>query len=125
MIIRLSAAIRHRLDHRERGAATLESVGMYVVAAILAVAVLLVATGSAPVIGDKFRQAVCMLTTMGQGSCGPSVTSAADHRPTEPCVVSGEGHTGTVEAGVVVSFGGSEQFLVEKLDNGKSRVTRG
>jgi len=53
------------------------------------------------------------------------VTSAADHKPTQPCVVSAEGHTGAVEATFVVTVGASEQFLVEKLNNGKYRVTRG
>jgi hypothetical protein len=125
MMIRLNEAIRRRLGHGERGAATLETVGMYVVAAMLAAALLLVALGSFPVVGDKFRQAVCMITTLGQGECGASVTSAADHQPTAPCVVSAEGHNGAVEATFIVTVGASEQFLVEKLNNGKSRVTRG
>lgn len=125
MMIRLNEAIRRRLGHGERGAATLETVGMYVVAAILAAAVLLVVLGSSPVVGDKFRQAVCMITTVGQGECGSSVTSAADHQPTAPCVVSAEGHNGAVEGSFIVTVGASERFLVEKLNNGKSRVTRG
>jgi hypothetical protein len=125
MIICLNAAIRRRLGHSERGAATLESVGMYVVAAMLAAAVVLAAVGSGPGIGERFRQAVCELTSLGQGSCESSVTSAADHKPTEPCVVSANGHTGALEGSVVVTVGGSENFLVEKLDTGKYRVVRG
>lgn len=125
MIIRLNAAMRRALDHRERGAATLEGVGMYAVAALLAVAVMLAALGSSPVLGDRFRQAVCMVTTLGQGPCESSVTSAADHKPTEPCVVSADGHTGAVEVSFVVTVGENERFLVEKLNNGKYRVTRG
>jgi hypothetical protein len=124
MIIHPNAAGRRRLDHGERGAATLETVGMYIVAALLAVAVLLAATGSAPMAGDRFRQAVCMVTTLGQGSCESSLDAAGDREPTAPCVLTADGHTGAIEAGIVVSFGGSEQFLVEKLSNGKSRVTR-
>ena len=91
MIICLNAAIRRRLGHPQRGAATVETIGMYVVAAILVAAVALAAVGSGPVIGDRFRQAVCELTSLGQGSCESSVTSAADHKPTEPCVVSADG----------------------------------
>jgi hypothetical protein len=125
MIIRLNAALRRRPGHRERGAATLEAVGMYAVAAMIAAGVALAALGSSPVVRDKFRQAVCMLSTLGQGECGSSVTSAADHKPAEPCVVSAEGHNGAVEASFIVTVGASEQFLVEKLNNGKSRVTRG
>ncbi|HYO20454.1 MAG TPA: hypothetical protein VES02_17515 [Dermatophilaceae bacterium] len=125
MTMSLNAAIRRRSGHSERGATTLEVVGMYVVAAILAAAVTLAAVGSGPVIGDRLSQALCMVTTFGQGSCESSVTSAADHKPTEPCVVSANGHTGAVEGSVVVTVGGSEHFLVEKLDNGQSRVTRG
>jgi hypothetical protein len=124
MIIRLNAALRRRPGHGERGAGTLESVGMYAVAAIFAAGVVLAALGSSPVVRDKFRQAVCMLTTLGQGECGSSVTSAADRVPTEPCVLSAQGHTGAVEGGVFLTSGRSEQFLVEKLSNGQFRVTR-
>jgi len=124
MIIRLNLALRQRLGDRERGAATLESVGMYSVAVVLAIAVILAGLGLSPVIGDRFRQAVCMVTTLGQGPCDPSVTSAEDHKPPAPCVVSADGHTGAVEVSFVVSVGENEQFLVEKLNNGKYRVTR-
>lgn len=125
MTTRSNAAVRRRLDRCERGAATLETVGMYAVAAVLAVAVMLVLVSATPVIGDRLRQALCMVTTLGQGSCESSVSSARDHIPTEPCVVSADGHTGAVEGGAIVMLGGSEQFLVEKLNNGKYRVTRG
>jgi hypothetical protein len=116
MTICQNAAIRRRLGHSERGAATLEGIGMYVVADILVAAVARAAVGSGPVIGDRFRQAVCELTSLGQGSCESLV---ADHKPTEPCVVSADGHTGALEGSVVVAVGGSENLLVEKLDNGK------
>jgi hypothetical protein len=116
---------RQRLDSREQGAATLETVGMYAVAAVLAVAVMLVLASATPVIGDRLRQALCMVTTLGQGSCESSTTSALDHRPTDPCVVSADGHTGAVEAGVILTLGANEKLLVEELNNGKFRVTRG
>jgi hypothetical protein len=125
MDIGLNAAARRELDHRDQGAATLETVGMYAVAAVLAVAVMLAGVSASPVIGDRLRQAVCMVTTLGQGPCESSVTSAEEHRPKEPCVVSANGHTGAVEASVVVTVGAHEQLLVEELNNSKFRVTRG
>jgi hypothetical protein len=125
MITYSTTAVRRRMHGRERGAATLETVGMYSVAAVLAVAVMLVLASATPVIGDRLRQALCMVTTLGQGSCEASTTSAFDHKPTAPCVVNAEGHTGAVEATVVVTLGTSEKILVETLNNGKFRVTRG
>ncbi len=125
MITRTNTAVGRRLDKGDRGAATLETIGMYVVAAVLAVAVMLVLASATPVVGDRLRQALCMVTTLGQGSCESSVSSASDHIPTEPCVVSADGHTGAVEGGAIVMLGGSERFLVEKLNNGKYRVIRG
>jgi hypothetical protein len=98
---------------------------MYSVAAVLAVAVMLVLASATPVIGDRLRQALCMVTTLGQGSCESSTTSARDHKPTDPCVVTAQGHTGAVEATVVVTVGASEKILVEHLNNGTFRVTRG
>jgi hypothetical protein len=125
MVMRLNEAMRRQLDRRERGAATLETVGMYTVAAMLATAVFLAILGSSPLVADKVRQALCIITTLGQGECGSSVTSAVDHRPTQPCVVSAEGHTGSLEASFIVTVGTCEQFLVEELNNGQFRVTRG
>jgi hypothetical protein len=121
----ISTAAHQRLDRRDRGAATLETVGMYAVAAVLAVAVTLVLASATPVIGDRLRQALCMVTSLGQGSCESSTTSALDHKPIDPCVVTAKGHTGAVEGGIVLTLGANEKLLIEKLNNGKSRVTRG
>lgn len=125
MITRINTAVVRRLGKRDRGAATIETIGMYVVAAMPASAVMLVLASATPVVGDRLRQALCMVTTLGQGSCESWLSSANDHIPTEPCVVSADGHTGAVEGGAIVMVGGSEQFLVEKLNNGKYRVIRG
>jgi hypothetical protein len=118
-------ASRRGLNKSERGAATLETVGMYAVAAVLAVAVMLVLASATPVIGGRLRQALCMVTTLGQGSCEVSTTSAFDHKPTDPCVVTAKGHTGAVDAGVVLTLGANEKLLVEELNNGQFRLTRG
>jgi hypothetical protein len=125
MTIGMNAAVRRQLGPRERGAATLEAVGMYAVAAILAVAVMLVVVSASPVISDRLHQAFCMVTTLGQGPCESSTSAAQNHKPPEPCVVTANSHTGAVEASFVVTGGENEQFLVEKLNNGKFRVTRG
>jgi hypothetical protein len=125
MMTCITRAVHRRLNRREVGAATLETVGMYAVAAVLAVAVMLVLASANPVIGGRLRQALCMVTTLGQGSCEASTTSAFDHKPADPCVVTAKGHTGAVEGGIVLTLGANEKLLIEKLNNGQSRVTRG
>jgi hypothetical protein len=124
-LTRLCAAKRQPAGSRERGAAALESVATYVVAGVLASGLVLTAISTSPGVHDKFRQALCMLTTLGEGPCVSSVSAAQSHIPTVPCVVTAKGHNGAVEATVVVTVGTSEQYLVEKLNNGTSRVTRG
>lgn len=110
----------------DAGAATLESTGMYGLAALLVGAVVLVVLAAAPGIGDMARRAICMVVTLGQGDCGAAVTSAAAHVPLQPCVVQAEGHDTRVKGTFTfVSASTGEQWLVETLSDGRFRVVRG
>lgn len=99
---------------------------MWGVGALLAAALALVVIAAAPGVGDAVRRAICVIVTLGQGNCGTTQTSAAEHVPTRPCVLDAEGHESMVEGTFVfVSAGTGEQWLVEKLSDGRYRVTRG
>lgn len=79
-------------DRRDqRGAATLETVGAALIAAILVVAVVLSVTPQAKVISETFSYAICQVVTVGQGPCEPPSTSPEAHKPDEPCVVTQDG----------------------------------
>lgn len=118
----------HRVSHprasrEERGAATVEFTGVTAVAVVLVLSLLLVVGTSAPAVADKFRWAVCMVTTLGQGPCG-APTSAADHKPPQPCVVSSQTRSLETEIAVaVVTLGDGRRFEVAKLSDGRYRVT--
>ena len=111
------------LKRDERGAATLEFTGVTAAATAIILGVLLAVATAAPAVGDKFRWAVCMVTTLGQGPCG-AATSADDHRPPQPCVVSARTRSLDTEVAVaVVTLGDGRRFEVAKLSDGRTRVT--
>lgn len=117
---------RTRRLRGDAGSASLEATGMWGVGALLAAALALVVIAAAPGVGDAVRRAICVIVTLGQGDCGTAQTSAAEHVPTRPCVLDVEGHESMVEATFVfVSAGAGEHWLVEKLSDGRYRVTRG
>lgn len=125
---------RPRRDRWERrawpsgdaGAATLETTGMWALGALLVVAVTLVLVGSAPWFGDTTRRAICMVVTLGEGDCGTTRTTAAEHRPQDPCVLQAQGHDSKVKgAFTFISASTGEQWMVETLSDGTFRVTRG
>lgn len=109
----------------EAGAATLESAGMWAVAALLVGAVALVIIAGAPGLGDVVRKAICIVVTLGQGQCGSTTTNAAQHVPVNPCVLQAYGHDSNVEVAVAVTVGVGDQWLVERLSDGRFKVTRG
>jgi hypothetical protein len=63
----------------ERGAASLETVAMTIVAALLAVAVVIAATPQGKVLGETFSYAVCQVVTAGQGPCEAPSTTPEGH----------------------------------------------
>ncbi len=98
---------------------------MTMVAAIVVVGII-VSTGMyGAVLGDVMQRAICEVTSLGQGPCASQVTSAEEHEPTEPCVVNASGQSQNVRATFVVTLGQDANFLVEELNNGQYRVTRG
>jgi hypothetical protein len=107
----------------ERGAATLETTGVFVVAAILVLALLVAIVPQAPVLGQTFEYWICKVTTLGQGSCG-GTTSADDHRPTEPCVVDANSVASDMKVSVVFfTTNEGKRVEVAKLNDGRYRVT--
>jgi hypothetical protein len=109
----------------DAGAATLETTGMLALAALLAVAVATAGLASSPALGDTVRRAICLVTTLGQGSCSSPRTSAADHAPTQPCVVATGGHDASASVSFVVTLSTGEKWQVDQLSDGTYRVTRG
>ena len=114
-----------RAARADAGSATLESTGMWALAALVAVAVAVALLSNTPALGDTVRRAICLVTTLGQGACTPVHTSAAEHRPPEPCVVSSDGHDSSAEVSFVVTLKTGEQWQVDQLSDGTYRVTRG
>jgi hypothetical protein len=107
----------------ERGAATLELTAMQVAVAVLVAAVIAVLIPNAPFFADETRYAFCLV--FGEGDCHPQRTSAAQHRPTEPCIITSSGQEGEVEVSFVVTLSNGEKFQVDQMSDGTYRVTRG
>ncbi|MDP9069905.1 MAG: hypothetical protein M3N68_01175 [Actinomycetota bacterium] len=117
---------RHRAktSYDESGAPTLEYTGVTATAAVIALSVLLALATVAPGVGDWFRQAICQVTTLGQGPCG-AATSADQHRPPQPCVVSATSQSLRREVALaIVTAGDGRKFEVAKLSDGRYRVTQ-
>lgn len=107
----------------ERGAASLETVGLIVVAALLVAALVVTLTVATP-ISPHVEAAVCKILSAGQGSCEVDVRSAEEHIPPDPCVTKANGHTSKASVSFVITLGKNESLLVEELSNGQYRVTR-
>lgn len=115
---------RHR---RERGAVSLERLGIILVSAMLVGALVVVLTQRTPV-AESARQAVCTILNLGQGSCGSGGGDDAATRPepTDPCTVANsKATTDTKVAIVVVTLRDGREVQVEQLSDGTFRVTLG
>ncbi|MGH9153665.1 MAG: hypothetical protein ACRD03_14980 [Acidimicrobiales bacterium] len=108
----------------QAGGATIEFTGVTAAAAVLVVAVLLAGATVAPGVGDRFRWALCKVTTLGQGACG-TPTSPAAHVPPQPCVVQADTRSLRTEVAVlVVTAANGRRFEVARLSDGRYRVTQ-
>lgn len=108
----------------QAGGATIELTGVTAAAAVLVVAVLLAGASGAPGVGDRFRWALCKVTTLGQGACG-TPTSPAAHVPPQPCVVQSDTRSLRTEVAVlVVTAANGRRFEVARLSDGRYRVTQ-
>lgn len=114
-----------RAASSDSGAAVLESTGMWALAVLVALAVATAMLSNTPVLGDVVQRAICLVTTLGQGSCGATHTSAAEHRPPQPCTVASNGHDTSASVSFIVTLKGGEKWQVDQLSDGTYRVTRG
>ncbi|MFT3875689.1 MAG: hypothetical protein QM708_04610 [Propioniciclava sp.] len=101
----------------DRGVATLESVGIVALAAVLIGGVFL--SGAQTQLGDRFREGVCAI--LGMECAGGTETDS--HLPTEPCVISQSGWGGSLNVAVGVSVGRDVSVVTEQLSDGTYRVT--
>jgi hypothetical protein len=109
---------------RERGAATLETTGVTIIAAMLVLGLMVAALPQARVIGETFSYWVCQVVTFGQGGCTPPSSSPEAHEPTEPCVLSQDGIERNQEiAVVVVTAEDGRRIEIQRLSNGEYRVS--
>lgn len=112
---------------RERGAISLERVGVIVVSVMLVGALALALTQRTP-LAEYIRVAVCNVLTAGQGSCGSvgGDDSATRPEPTEPCTVTGSSGNVHGEVSVsVVTLESGRQFQIEQLSDGTYTLTVG
>lgn len=116
--------MRGRLGARERGAATLETTGVTIIAAILVVALLTAVMPQARIMGETYSYWICKVVTFGQGSCTPPSTAPEAHKPTEPCVLTSNGVERNEKISVIVfTASDGRRIEVAKLSNGEYRVT--
>lgn len=115
---------RPRAHRGETGSATIEYSGVMAAAVVLIVSVLLAGALAAPALGERIRWAICKVTTFGQGECG-TPTSAAAHRPVQPCIQSS--FSRSLNTGVdilVVTLDSGRQFEVAQMSDGRWRLTQ-
>lgn len=109
---------------RERGAATLETTGVTIIAAMLVVGLIVSATPQARILGETFSYYVCQVVTFGQGGCTPPSSSPEAHKPTDPCVVTQDGvERNTKVAVLIVTASDGRRIEIQRLSNGEYRVT--
>lgn len=108
----------------ERGAATLETTGVTIIAATLVLGLMLAALPQGKIISETFSYWVCQVVTMGQGGCTPPSSSAEAHKPTDPCVLTQDGVERNQKLSVlVVTAEDGRRIEIQKLSNGEYRVT--
>jgi hypothetical protein len=116
--------MRLKVRGRERGEATLESVGMTIVASILVVSLLMAVMPQARTLRETMAYYICQVVTFGQGGCTPPSSSPEAHEPTEPCVISQNGIERNQEiAIVVVTTKDGRRIEIQQLSNGEYSVT--
>jgi hypothetical protein len=108
----------------EAGAATVETTGVVIIAALLVLTVLVAAVPQARNLGATYSYWVCQVVTFGQGGCTPPPTSPESHEPTEPCVLTQDGMERNQEISVVVvTASDGRRIEIQQLSNGEYRIT--
>lgn len=110
----------------DRGAGTLENLGVVSIAAILVVATITAFVGFR--YADHLAAALCRGTAAIDGSSGASCAvaperSAEDYVPPQPCVVSGSGGEKNANVSFAVTLEGGETWLIEELGDESYRLT--
>jgi hypothetical protein len=122
-------SVKRRRPRSERGQGSLESLGIFVLAAILATSTVGVIAQSSPAFRENVSYQFCKIVKLGGGGgeCTPpsEPRQAEAYVPPEQCVVgaNGEDDQGSLMIAVVKMEDG-ETWLIEDLGNGKSRLTR-
>lgn len=108
----------------ERGAATLETVGVAIIAAIVVTSLLLAATPQGRYMGDTMSYWICQVVSAGEGGCTPPTAPVDTHVPTEPCVTNQEGNESTVGgSGLAFTTEAGKRIEVAQMSNGEYKVT--
>jgi len=108
----------------ETGAATLETLGVTIVAALLVGVLVATMTPAGTWLSDNVKAALCRIVTLGQGDCAATTYGDAAHKPDAPCVLSTstDTHAYTVDI-TFVHLGGGGTVKVEQLSDGTYRVS--
>lgn len=107
------------MTRRDRGATSLEYVGVTVLIGIIIAAIV---TATSPTrVGEAMRHALCNIFVAAGVSCDAGTVDP--HVPTEPCVISQDGWGGTLGISAGVSGGTDISVVTERLSNGNYRVT--
>ncbi|NUU18160.1 hypothetical protein HP550_12965 [Cellulomonas humilata] len=119
-------ALRRRAPRSDdRGAGTLEYIGVVAVVAALVGALVLGFANSH--YGENLSAQLCKITSaVDGGSCPvpPTERAPEDYVPPDACVVSSNGEESSTGLTVVVDVQGGETWLIEKLGDGTYRLTR-
>ena len=111
----------------ERGQGSLESVGIILLAAILAGSVVGLIVQTSPSLRDEVSYRICQIVhVLDSGSCeAPDEPRTADDRvPEEPCMASSDSVSAEASASVVVTVRRGYSFLIEEMSDGTYKVTR-
>ncbi|WP_110240374.1 hypothetical protein [Nocardioides gilvus] len=117
----MAIAMRRR---SERGAATVETTGVVIIAALLVGSLLLAVTPQARIMGETVSYWICQVVTVGQGGCTPPSKAPDTHKPTEPCVTGQRAVERNEKVSViVVTMEDGQRIELSRMSNGEYRVT--
>jgi len=114
--------VRRPSTDGERGASTLEVLGVTAAGVVLVVALVVAMVGFG--LGDRVAATLCQLVPGASCAGPPTDRTAAERVPPEPCVVGGNGGAARGSVAVGVQIDGGYTWFVEELGDGKYRLTR-
>ena len=112
----------------ERGQGSLESIGIFVLAAILATSTVGVIVQTSPTLRENVSYQLCKIVKLGGGGgeCEKPGTprTSTDRVPKEPCLNSSTSISAEASASVVVTVKKGYSFLIERMSDGTFKITR-